>query len=461
MKSSHPEALQAFARRLALLLMLRGAVQMTTLWFFVWGVVVLVLRICRIAPVEWLALGMFGFAPLALLMALRERQRQPAFTRLRAGYDRMNACGGMVMAAETADMGEWLSRLPEAVIPRFRWHSSRPLLLLFLSAGFLATTLLLPDWVTRPGLAHSLQIGQMVGQLQLEVKTLAQEKILEEKKATDLQQQLERLQKDASAYDPNKTWEALDHIKQANSDAAKAAAEEALAKTESLTQAETLARAMESAADAGMSEATAAAAARDLASMLNSAQLEAGILSGKIPPELLSHLDGLNKEQLNELLKALTQKKGALGLTITNLAQLKLIDPALLAKCTGAGRCFNTNALAAYLCSCTNGCNAAAMCQRLGRGGPGGGGPEAPMVWDNDTSEKDLKFQEHALPPATSLSDAQMVGVSQAAPELSGGEVVAAHGALDQAAGGGGSAHAQVILPEHRQAVQKFFKREN
>ncbi|HTL73327.1 MAG TPA: hypothetical protein VL863_08490, partial [bacterium] len=99
--------------------------------------------------------------------------------------------------------------------------------------------------------------------------------------------------------------------------------------------------------------------------------------------------------------------------------------------------------------------------QRVGRGGPGGGGPEAPMVWDNDTSEDNQKFQAHALPPAGQLSDAQLVGVSKSAPELGAPEVVAGHGALDNAVASGGSAQSQVVLPEHRQAVQNFFKREN
>ena len=49
------------------------------------------------------------------------------------------------------------------------------------------------------------------------MKTLAQEKIVDDKKADDLQKQLSQLQKDSFGYDPDKTWEALDHIKQSNS----------------------------------------------------------------------------------------------------------------------------------------------------------------------------------------------------------------------------------------------------
>ena len=82
------------------------------------------------------------------------------------------------------------------------------------------------------------------------------------------------------------------------------------------------------------------------------------------------------------------------------------------------------------------------------------------MDWDNATSEANLKFQEHTLPPSSHIEDAQMVGVSKSAPELAKDDVTAQHGALDNAQAGGGSGHAQVILPEHRQAVQNFFKRD-
>jgi hypothetical protein len=463
MKHSHLDALQTFTHKLTALLAMRAVVQMATVWFFVWGVFVLTMRISRVPHTEWLALGVFGFVPITILAVLRERCRQPAFANLRANYDRLNSCGGVIMSEEAADMSAWVAQLPEPVVPKFHWHSGRPLLLLGLSALFAATALLLPERLTKLGNNHSLEIGQLVGQLQAEVKTLAQEKIVDEKKADELQKQLSQLQKDSSGYDPNKTWEALDHVKQANADAAKQAAEEAVAKTESLAQAETLAKAMQQAAEAGMTEATASQAAQDLASMLNAAKLEEGILNGRIPPELLAGLNGLNKEQMEKLLKALELNKNSLGLTVSNLANLKLIDAAMLAKCQNAGQCHNPGALADYLSTCTNGCNADALleCWRLGRGGPGGGGPPAPMLWDNDTSEKDQKFQEHALPPSSHLSDAQLVGVSKAAPELSANDVSAQRGALDNAAAGGGSVHAQVILPEHRQAVQKFFKRDN
>jgi hypothetical protein len=231
-----------------------------------------------------------------------------------------------------------------------------------------------------------------------------------------------------------------------------------------LTEAETLAKAMEQAAENGMEPETASQAAQDLASLLNSAKLEEGILNGKIPPELLQNLSGLDKEQMEKLVKALELNKSALSLTMSNLANLKMIDPAALAKCNNAGKKPDFAALSAYLSQCKGGnCNGEYLFSWLRkrcRGGPGGGGPEAPMDWDNNTSEDNLKFQAHALPPSQHLEDAQMVGVSKSAPELAKNDTAVEHGALNNAQAGGGSGHAQVILPEHRQAVQKFFKRD-
>ena len=465
MKTSHSAALQSFARDLQWLLAARLGVQFATVWFFVWGVVVLALRIFGTQDTFWLALGLFGIIPLILFSIIRARQLKPEFSKMRASYDRLNACGGVVMSEEAADMGAWVAQLPAAVVPKFRWHSGRAMLLLGGSALFAATALLLPERLTKLGQNQSLAIGQIVEQLQAEVKMLAQEKIVPDKKADDVQKQLSQLQKDSSSYDPNKTWEALDHIKQANNDAAKSAAEEAINKTESLTQAETLAKAMQQAAESGMEAATASQAAQDLASMLNAAKLEEGIFNGKIPPELLANLSGLNKEQMEKLAKALELNKGALSLTMSNLANLKMIDAATLAKLQAAGNKSKSNCdgLALYLSQCKGGnCDSEVLFSWLlkKKNGGGRGGPGADMTWDNETSEQDQKFQEHALPPSPHLDDAQLVGVSKAAPELAKNDVAVQSGALDNAVAGGGSAHAQVILPEHRQAVQKFFKRD-
>jgi len=459
----HLPALPQFARQLRLLLAVRAALQLATAWLFFWGVLVLALRVSHTEPLWGLAAGGLGLLPIIPVALWRAHRQQPSLIQLRATYDHLNACGGVLMAEEAADMSPWLTQLPATRRPQLHWRSGRPLGLFGAAALFVAIALLLPERMVQIHSQKPLEIGQLVQQLEAEVQTLAQEKLVDEKKSTDVLQQLDQLQKEAASTDPNHAWEALDHIKEANSQTARQAAEEVAAKSSTLAQAQTLAQALKQAGEAGLNEATAAEAAQNLADLLHDAHLETGLLNSQIPPELLAGLKGAKPESLDQLLKNLQFKQATLHQAVSNLGNLRLIDPALLAKCQSAGTCKNPAALAAYLSTCTNGCNKAGLlaCMKLGRGGPGGGGPAAPMTWTDGASEKDTKFQAHALPPATSLSDAQLVGVSQAAPEISDRNLTADHGALDTSTASGGSAHVQTVLPEHRQAVQRFFKRES
>ncbi|MEJ0091573.1 MAG: hypothetical protein WDM80_17730 [Limisphaerales bacterium] len=283
-------------------------------------------------------------------------------------------------------MSAWQSKLPAASAPQFRWRNGRTLILLGISALFVAVALLLPERLTNFASHQQLEIGQIVDQLQAEVQTLTQEKILEVKKADELEQQLAAMKKDSSGLDPNKTWEALDHIKEANGNIAKQAAEEALNKTAELTQAQTLAAAMQEAAESGMSQDTAMQAAQTLAGMIKSAKLEEGLLNGKIPPELLSDLNGLNKEQMDKLMSALQFNKDSLGKTLGKLAALKMIDPSMLGKCNSAGQGKNPSALADFLSSCTNGTESSESIIAYCRGGVSRGRGDAMMTWKDQSS---------------------------------------------------------------------------
>jgi hypothetical protein len=457
--SSHAGALKSFAKKLTLLLMVRGIVAWTTVWFFLWGVVVLAVRFSGLLEGKWLALGLLGCVPIALIAAVREWRRRESFSKLRAAYDDLNQCGGVIMAEEVTDMSQWQSQLPSPAVPALRWRKGRAMGLLTMSAAFAAVILLLPDRLTTLHASQPLQIGKLVGELKAEVQTLKDEKILEQKKAEETQKQLAKLEEKSSGLDPSKTWEALDHIKESDADLAKRAAEEALNKMSSLSAAQTLATAMQQASDEGMRDDIATHAAEDLASILKSAKLEDGLLKGDLPKELLEQLDGVKPEQLQKLLSAIQFNKSNLGKTMANLKNLHLIDAKSLSQCQNAGECTNCNALAAFLSTCTNGnCNLISLC--YGKGGKGGGGGTGPMTWQDKSSEDNVKFKENALPPSTHLSDAQFVGVSKSAPQLSANDLAAEHGALASAQASGGSANSQVILPQHRQAIQRYFKRD-
>ncbi|HYG22107.1 MAG TPA: hypothetical protein VEH04_04930 [Verrucomicrobiae bacterium] len=457
---THQDVVKRFGQKLATLLMLRSALQWIAVWLFLWGAIVLGLRFARLGDARDLAWGLAAALPVGIVAAIRAYRRRVSTGNIRAAYDGLNQCGGVIMASEVADTSPWGNELPAAASPRVHWRCGRAFGLLGLSAAFAALALLLPDRLTASARPKSLEIGQLVGELQAEVETLKEENVLEEEKAEDLQKQLTMLHEKSSAIDPNKTWEALDHIKDSNADLAQQAAEEMISKTRSLTEAETLANALQMADQGGLSPEAATRFAQELAAMLKSAKLEEGLINGTIPPELLNALESFKREDLEKLMAAIQFNKSSFGKAMTNFAKLRLIDAKSLAQCKSAGQCLNPQALAAFLCENTNAsaCSATlSFC--YGNGGVTRGRGDAPMTWKDESGEQGAKFKEEALPMSDRFADSKFVGISRTAPELSGEEVVAGKGALAGASAAGGAAHSQVVLPRHKQTVQEFFKR--
>lgn len=89
--------------------------------------------------------------------------------------------------------------------------------------------------------------------------------------------------------------------------------------------------------------------------------------------------------------------------------------------------------------------------------GPGA----AKIAFGKGTKEDEIKFKEEALPDAdvASLKRSQMLAVSRGTPTTEANVGTAGSGALEGAAGGGGSANTQVVLPRHRGAVERYFER--
>src|SRR5437879_598929 len=98
MDPTHSQNLQSLERRLKALLAFRAAVQMTTVWLFVWSIIVLAARISGMHQTGWLAIGFAGIAPVSLFAAWYSRRQLPSASRIRASYDLFNRCGGVVMS---------------------------------------------------------------------------------------------------------------------------------------------------------------------------------------------------------------------------------------------------------------------------------------------------------------------------------------------------------------------------
>ncbi len=462
MNTSEP-AIREFAQRLAFLLMFRTALRCATIWLLAVGVAVLVARVTGLAATHWLIGGLVGLLPVTAVASWLEWRRRPQLAAVRAAMDRHNHAGGLLMAAEQADVSAWQDRTKLSQ-PVVRWQSGRPMMLFCAAALFLGASMLMPERFMVGAAQRPLDVGKLVTELTEQITALEEEKILQEDKALELKKELARLGKESAAKDPAKTWESLDHLKQANADLAKQAAEEAIKKTDAMKQAETLAAALGLLPDSASS--LLERAMQDMASLLQQAKLEQGLLAAKLPEELLKAAkDGkLTPEQLKELMKALQGNKEKLGECLNKLANLKLIDSKMLEACKNAGQCPNPSGLADFLAE--NGAELDSLLmvvESYGKGGVNRGRGDAPLTWTDPSDESGMKFKDTTLPmgPLSGLKDAQLVGISRSAPEVTGDKEATSAGALTGAEPGGGAANVQQLLPRHKGAVQRFFKREN
>ena len=219
MNTAHAKALYSFARELHWLLTLRLGVQLLTVWFFVWGVVVLALRIFGTQNTFWFMLGLGGIVPLMIYAAWQARkQKSRLFAKIRASYDRLNVCGGLIMAEETANMDARGGRnCPEHPCRKFPL-AERAGVAVVVRFGivFVMTALLLPERMTHLGGRHHAR-NRADGRTASGRSTDPGpgKEFSTRRNPMICSGSWSRMQTDSSGYDPDKTWEALDHIKQA------------------------------------------------------------------------------------------------------------------------------------------------------------------------------------------------------------------------------------------------------
>jgi hypothetical protein len=308
---------------------------------------------------------------------------------------------------------------------------------------------------------RALDVSKEVENLAAQIEALKEAQVIEESKAESLEQKLDQLGQEASGEDPAKTWEALDHLADAVEKAAKEAAENANSEQERLAGAEALAEGLMAGADQ-LDAKTLTEAMQTLSAMMQGAMKENEMLASGLSPETQEALKSgaLKPEHLKDISKALSQNKSAIKQKLSKLAQSGMINPNSLKSAQGATR--DNSGLARFLKENAEKMSVedavGAWCE--GKGGVDRGRGDAAMTWTDGTNEKDAKFKEKVLPPAVvaGLNDSQMVGLSASAPTVDQGGI-AAHGALNSAATGGGSAYTQTVLPRHKGAVKRYFER--
>lgn len=437
------------------------ALRWSALWLFGWGLACLIARVTLQVSTQRLLWGFAGVSGVLAVAAWHAWRQRPALSVLRAWLDQQNECGGLLLTASEGALGAW--EVPTFTAPRLRWRNASAGAAwgrCALAVGFVAASLLLPVQLPSAQAERALDLSREAEQLKAEIAALQEAAALTPEKAQTLEQQLNQIQQEASGADPAKSWEALDQLNDALGQAAHDATQQSAQQQQALDQAAALTEALQTGAHQ-LNEQTLTEAMQTLSALTQQALQEE---AQTLPRELQQALQSgkLNAEQLQQLGQALQQKQGKLNQQLTKLAQSGLIKPGDLKQGATTGKRDNSG-LAKHLAehaqkqplSQTLG----EWCENPGNGDISRGRADAALNFGEMAREEGAKFKEKILPPAavSELQNSQLTGLSSAAPTVQ--TSVAAHGALNQTATGGGSAYTQTILPRHKGAVKRYFER--
>lgn len=456
-----------FYNRLASWLILRRAVAAITLWGFIWGTGVLVLRVAFSTPLTPLLYGAIGI-PVVVAAAVWLALRQvPNLSSIRAIVDRHGQFGGLLMASAERDVSLWHERMPTAELPQLRWRAKRPLGLLTVALVYVFVAFLLPARVTALAFDSPLDVSRDADRLSAQVRVLKEEEILEADRAEAIQQKLSQLRHQASATDPAKTMEAIDHLNEILRQAAQKAAESMARQSNMLGQVQAAAEGIQAAAP-GLDEQSMSELMKEAANLAKKAAAENEQL--KEDPELAEAIESgkLSPSQLSKLATAAGNGQGEGRGRAQKLYDAKLIDSDQLKEAQGeGGGKIDSAALAEFLKE--NGSKKSlreALAALRGGGGKVGrkknedeGSYE--LEFGTPSSREGAKFREEVLPPSklSALKESQLVGLSKTSPQQDTKDGAAQTGALQGAAASGGSANAPIVLPQHRGAVGRYFDR--
>ena len=451
------KTIRKFRIKMAALLILKKTLAVATVWGLVWGTVVIILRAAIGMPPLTLLTGGIGliFAiGCAVVLALRQI---PSRTALRASLDKHSGAGGLVMAAETVELGNWRKQMPSIRLPCLRWRGGVSWARFAGAVLFVSISLLIPQRFVEIAKAQPLDIREEVKQLADGIDVLKEEEIIELAEAEMLEEKLAQLQAEASGEDPVKTWESLDHLADTLSQESADTAQDALSETERLTEAETLSEGLIN-EGSEMDAELLAESMTALSGLVQEAAQENELLAAQLA-DLKGDGNSLTLEQLKEISAALRFTKRDIYDRLVELHAVNLIDLETLKACEKLGQC-NSDGLAAFLAEnadsksvveCIGG-----WCRGIGRG-PG----HVPMTWSDGTTEEDAKFKAEALPLSdiASLEDSEIVGLSVGTPSVETSSLPPQSGGLSGATAGGGSSFNQTVLPRHKGAVKRYFER--
>jgi len=451
---------------LAVIFAIRHGMRFLSVLGFLLAIGVLIVRLVFSAGAMNLLWGFFIFLPGIVTAVVLAFRQIPTRKSLHAMLDSRSRCGGLIMASDETDIGNWKTNISVDDVIRIRWKWSRSFGIFTAAMAFVIFSFALPQRYVNATSHQQMDITEDMAELLEQVNLLKEEDIITDEEVARFAEKLDRLQDSADGSDPVKTWESLDHLKDSLKKKADHAAVAALSQTEELTRAETFAEGLSN-DGAALSDSQLSQAMADLASMTKDMALENQMMQNSLKAAGFdpSQLSELSAEELEKLMKALRAYKGRLSNCVGNMCKAGLVDLKMLKRCEKLGQC-DSKGLIAFLSECEG----MGMCQGVaafcsgncpGRGGISRGRADAPMMWGDLSTKDNTKFREKTLPQAgmAALKDSSLVGVSLAAPQVEQGKAYGGDGNLDTSTAAGGQAKTHKILPRHRGTVKRYFER--
>jgi NADH dehydrogenase/NADH:ubiquinone oxidoreductase subunit G len=208
---------------------------------------------------ERVVLGLsFALPPLSAAIARRRKlPEKNELTKILAAQNGM-AVSGLLASYGEMDIKEWRDAPFSTAVPSIKiTYRKRPAILaigvLFLF-GSLVVPKMLPDSVN----SHGLDISGDREELEERIEMMREENIIEEKKAEELERQLKEIATQAEGDDPEKSWEALDHLSNNLDAKALEAEEETNSRLEKIELVEAVANSVMRSAESGEDDSEAA-----------------------------------------------------------------------------------------------------------------------------------------------------------------------------------------------------------
>jgi hypothetical protein len=454
---SNRTQIKTLRRQIILMLAWNAFFLAATGWIFIVGIAVLLGRLLKWPAVYLHWAGWCGLAATGLIAILLGIRKRPSHKTIAALLDARLSGGGLIIASEDGSAGQWTPPTSRTLTPS--WDGRLPCLCFFASMSVLVLAMFVPLTKSLLPVELPLHIEPITEQLKAQVDLLEDIEFIEKKQAEEWTTLIRALKQESSGSDPAATWEALDQLADRIQDAA-AVKTDALRMEVQKNEARAAAlRAALKAASENPEQATAAM--KELSALLQQAAAE--------NPNLKALLDSLPQFGMQPGASAtLTPEEAKLlaerlsQMTAEDLERMqKLLKEGLCesGQCQGAG---DTESLKQFLAE-NPGCTNLAVCAGMpapGEWGISRGPGTAPISWLNDSSEEGVSFKEEML-AATRMNslNSTKVGESMGAPEVNAEAAGSSGGALDTQQADDSAATLHRVLPQHRQAVNRYFKR--